>query len=278
MKKTIVILIVAVLSVVIIGWQVGARWYMLRKMYRHPQARHRVAIVPSELDLVTLNVQQGFTCNVGYAEFIVPYVSSVQLNSSYSGTAILGESDALTFALLAPWDPSAPDNTAESFKRELLKLPEGNPLRAELADPDATHLDLLINMEQTVPDPFLTVLFHNRHLFAFRTMQMILKGSMQDGSHSVHTYTTPHTRGLIRVGKDEADVSYAHASIENRTGTQAVGMLAHLPDGNQGDIKQFLLPLLKTFQFTVENLDSEDEIIKLIAHAGITPKPEENMD
>ena len=277
MKKSIAILIVAVIGVVIVGWQVGARWYMLRKVYRHPQARHRVAIVPTELDLATSQVPQGVTCNVGYAEFIVPSVSSVKLKSS-SGIAVLGESEALTFAFLAPWDPSAPNSTAESFKSELSKLPEGNPVREELAGPDATHLDLLVNMERTTPEPFLTVLFQDQHLFVFRTMQLILKGAMQDGSHSVHTYATPHTRGLIRVGKDEADVSYAHVSIENQSGTQAVGMLAHLPEGKPGDITHILPPLLKTFRFTAEHLDSEDEITELIARAGIPPKPEDQED
>ncbi len=274
MKKTIAILIVAQLGVVIVGWQVGARWYMLHKVYRHPQARHRVAIVPTELDLAAMQVPQGVTCNVGYAEFIVPSVSSVELKSS-SGIAVLGESDVLSFAFLAPWDPSAPSSTAETFKSELSKLPEGNPLREELAGPDATHLDLLINMERTTPEPFLTVLFQDQHLFVFRTMQLILKGGMQDGSHSVHTYSTEHTRGLIRVGKNEGDVSYAHVSIQNRTGTEAVGMIARLPDGKSGDITQILPPLLKTFRFTVEHLDSEDEITKLITQAGIPPKPEE---
>lgn len=277
MKKTISILIIVALGLVVVGWQVGARWYMLRKVYRHPQARHRVAIVPSELDLATLQVPQGVTCNVGYAEFIVPSVSSVELKSS-SGIAVLGESELLTFAFLAPWDPSAPSSTAESFKSELATLPEGNLLREELADPDATHLDLLVNMERTTPEPFLTVIFQDQHLFAFRTMQLILKGAMQDGSHSVHTYATPHTRGLIRVGKDEADVSYAHVSIENQSGTQAVGMIARLPDGKSGDITQTLPSLLKTLRFTVEHLDSENEITEMIAHAGIPPKPEDQED
>ena len=274
MKKSISILIIAILGVVIVGWQVGARCYMLRKVYRHPQARHRVAIVPTQLDLATLQVPQGVTCNVGYAEFVIPSAPSVDLKSS-GGIAVIGESDTLTFAFLPPWDPSAPDSTAESFKSELSKLPESNPLRAELADPDATHLDLLINMERMTPEPFLTVLFQDQHLFAFRTMQLILKGAMQDGSRSVHTYATPHTRGLILVGKDETDVSYAQVSIENQSGTQAVGMLAHLPDGKPGDITQILPPLLKTFRFTAEHLNSEDEISELIARAGVPPRPED---
>lgn len=91
------------------------------------------------IGLSTLQVPHGVTCNVGYAEFVVPSVTSVYLKSS-SGIVVLGESDVLTFAFLSPWDPSTPNSTAESFKSEFSKLPEGHPLRDELAGPDArTH-------------------------------------------------------------------------------------------------------------------------------------------
>ena len=274
MKKNIAIVIAAVFGVVLVGWQVGARWLILRKLYRHPQAQHRMAIVPTELDLATLQVPQGVTCNVGYAEFVVPSVSAVGLQSS-GGIAVLGESDALTFAFLPPDDPSATDGAVGRFKSELSKLPARHPLRAELTDPDATHLDLSISMERTTPEPFLTALFQDKHVLAFRTMQLVLKGAIPYGSHSIHTYITPQTRGLIRVGEAPGDVAVAHVSIENRAGTEGVGLIARLPAGKPGDITEILPPLLSTFRFTVDHLASHDEIAKVIAQAGIPPRAED---
>lgn len=52
-------------------------------------------------------------------------------------------------------------------------------------------------------------------------------------------------------------------------------MLAHLPGGQSADITQILPPLFKTFRFTAEHLDSDDDISELIARAGILPRLED---
>ncbi|MFH1707139.1 MAG: hypothetical protein ABIF71_04390 [Planctomycetota bacterium] len=268
MKKSAICITIGVILVVLLaGWRIGERWYLLRKVNCNPQAKYRATVVATELQLVNVQVTPGVTCNVGYAEFIIPNTSSVDMQSD--GSAVVGESDAMTFALLAPWNPSVPNEITARFKDELVKLPEGHPLREELAKPG---LDMLVQVERAAPDPFWKAVLEDRHLFAFNNCQLALKGAMQYGGHSVHTYQTPETRGLILVGKRKGDVSCATLCIENRSGTQAVGMIARLPNGKVGDIMDVLPPVVKSFRFIVSGLDSRERIMEIIEKAGIRPK------
>lgn len=274
MKKWIIG--IAVLAMLLGGWRIGARWWVLRKLYRHPEAKHRVAVVPTELDLSDVQITQGVTCNVGYAEFVIPSTYSVDLKSTDSGCAVLGETDGLWFALLAPFDPSAPDHPANGIKAELSKLPRNHPLRRRFADPDATGLDLEIHAEQCLPPALWEAAMWNDAQFAFSTAQLFYKGSSTGGGmHSVHTYKTPETRGLVRVGKNPTDLSTAHVSMENRSGTQAVGILIRTRGDSNKDVMDSFSVILKTFRFTVETVDSEDEVKRIIAEAGILPREEE---
>ena len=273
MKKWVIgiVVVVALLG----GCRVGSRWCVLRKMYCHADVKHRMSIVPSELDLSDVQVAGGVTCDVGYAEFIIPSTDSVQLKSSASG-AVLGETEAFSFAFLIPFDPSAPDKKRDEVEKELTKLPQGHPLREELAGPGKTFLDLQIYAERIVPDRFWKTVFQDSTLFAVNTRLLYQKGSTTGlGMHRVHTYHTPETRGLVLVGKEAGDLSTAHATLVNRSGTQAVGMhICTLGDGTN-DVMQIMSVILKTFKFTVENLNSGDDVKKIIAEAGILSREEE---
>ena len=278
MKKWIIgIIVLLTLGISCGGWHVAAQWWMLRKVFQHPEARHRASIIPTEIDLSSVQVAQCVTCSVGYAEFVIPFAGSVTLKSSGSGLVVLGESESLCFALLPPHDPSALNMTADSFKKEVCKLPPGHSLREQLAKPGATFLDLDIAMERALPSPYWKAAFQDRSCFTFNTIQLALKASCTGaGMSSVHTFHTPEIRGLIRIGKSAGDSRNAHVSIENRLGTQSVGMYFSLPSGREGSIRDVLLPVLATFRFTVEHLDANDKIKESIMKAGIKPRIEEH--
>lgn len=140
-NKTIGITAGVTLAILLGGWHVGSRLYILSKVYRDPQAKHRMAVVPTPLDMVGLLSAGGVTCNVGYAEFVIPSDQSVSIKSS-KGIAILGESASLSFAFLSPHDPSANDEMS-SFRLSLAKLPAGHPLRKQLASAGSTALDMI---------------------------------------------------------------------------------------------------------------------------------------
>lgn len=273
-KRTTGIIIGVVLVILLYaGQHIGMRWYRLRKLYRNLQTQHRAKIVPTELDLTDINATKGVTCNIGYAEFIIPGDSLVDLKS-VSGTSVVAKTESLTLAFLSPWNPKASKNNLAMLKQELSKLPKDNSLRKTLAGNGITTLDLEIYMERLTPEPFLKAIFSNYDLFKYNTMNLLQKSAMQIGNQSVHTYKTSETRGLIRVGKKQGDKSYAHVVIENLTGTQSVGVYVNLPKGKQGDIMDIVPSIIKTFRFTVEGLESKDKIKEIIAGAGISPRPE----
>lgn len=274
MKKWIIGL--AVLAILFGGWRVGARWWVLRKLYLHPDARHRIAVVPTELDLSNVQVTHGVTCDVGYAEFVIPSSTPVDLTSTGSGCAVFGETEGIWFALLAPFDPSAPDHTVDGFKAELSKLPKSHPLRKQFASPGATGLDLEIHAEHRLPPTLWKAAMWDDAQLAFNSAQLFHKGSSTGGGmHSVHTYKTSETRGLVRVGENPTDMSKAHVSMENRSGTQAIGMHFCLAGGSTNSVMNLFPVVLRSFRFKTENLNSKKDIKKIIAEAGILPKEEQ---
>jgi hypothetical protein len=272
-RKRIVIGLILVVILALGGWHIGARWYWVNKLYRSPEMKHRVAMVPKELDVTVASATHGVTCNVGYATFVVPVADSIELTSSRASAGVFGMSTSLFFGLVPPFDPSTLEATA--FKKDLNKLPSQHPLRQQLAGPDATFLDFEIYAERSLPDPLWKVVFQDRSALILNMAPLLHKASAtQMGMHGVYTYSCADTRGLIRVGSEEGDRSRAFVSIENNSGTQGVGMMIQLQDGKEGDVMKILPAMLKTFRFTAEELGSVDEVKSLIAQAGILPIPE----
>lgn len=267
-KKSIIT--IAALAILLGGWRVGSRRYVLRKLYRFPETTSRVQVVPTELDLSTVSNTHGATCDVGYAEFVIACAQPIDLTLSRVGAGIRGTSKTLLLGLVPPFDPSSPD--ANSFKQEFRELPLGHPIRQRLASTGSTLLDFEIYTERSMPDPLWKAILLNRADFILNTTFLAIKaGNVGGGMHSVHTYQTSDTRGLIRIGRTTEDKSMAHVYIENRSRTQGVGMILQLHDKEKGDVMNMLPTLLKTFRFTVEHLDSGDEARRLITQAGIQP-------
>jgi len=267
-KGRIGITIALAVVVLLTGWHVGARWYVLRKVYRNPESTHRVTVVPAELDLADVQVTQGVTCNVGYASFVIPDTSTLDLKSS-GGIGILGESDSLSFGLLPPWNPKA-DEAFAALKSSFDKLPKGHPMRQAVIE--GTGLDWMIQMERAHPIPFSRALSIGSEAFKLYTCQLLLKSVIPYGAGGVYTFSTPTTRGLICIGRERTDLRYATVSIEDRAQTQAVGMIARVPDGKDGEIMSILPAILKTFCFSVQGVSSTNRIAQLIVEAGIPPR------
>ena len=111
--------------------------------------------------------------------------------------------------------------------------------------------------------------------FNFYATHLLLKSIIPDGSAGVYGFATQTSEGLIYVGRERQDVSYARVVIQNLAGTLAVGMIAHVPVGMKGDIMFIRPSLLKGFRFTVESIESKDRVRELITEAGIFPKSED---
>ncbi len=271
MKKWIISIVV--LAIALAGWRVGSRWYVLHKLYHHPEVRYRAGVVATELDLSPIQAKHGVTCDVGYAEFIIPSTNAVQLKSSGEGCVVLGNTDRLSFFFLIPFNPSAPEWTNNILSQALAKLPASHPYRALAPCPGTTFLDMEIRAEQMLPESLWEACLEDWSVFVVNSILLQEKGfSVGRGMRRVHTYHTSETRGLVRVGETPDDFTKSHVSIQNRAGTQTVGMHIRTRKGCTNDVMDFVSCIVKTFRFKMENLDSKDEIRKIIAGAGIKPK------
>ena len=261
------------LTVTFGGWHVGTRWQTLRKLHLVPEMTHRLAIVPTQLNLSDANSMPGVTCNIGYAEFFLESSDAIDLYSESAG--VRGRTSSISFIFVPPFDPST--GSANDFKEQFSLLPQEHPLRHKLSDPSTTFLDFEIYVERLVPKPLWKAVFLNHTDFTLHTTMLALKASNTGGGmHSVYTYHTSDTIGLIRIGKTSVDKSFAHVYIENRSRTQGVGMVITMHDRDRGDVLRYIPTLLKTFRFTVEHLDSRDETMMLFAQAGIQPMEQQN--
>lgn len=256
----------------LIGYHVGARWYFLSKILTSPEKQQRLSIVPTELELGILHTSTKKKCNIGYATFAIPNTSTMDLKSSSEGTCILGKSESLSLAIMKPYNPKLLQ--AENVLL-LDKLSKSDPMRALFADGDI--LNIKIQTEKVIPVPFLDTLLMDNYEFKLYTSQLLLKALTPDGKNAVYTFSTPRIKGLIYVGEKSEDLRYANVSLQSQIGTQAVDMICIIPDGHDGNIMKILPLLLKTFQFTVEGLDSEAEVNKIVLKAGITPELEEDI-
>lgn len=267
-KITIIVAGVVVVLLVWAGLRVVPRWYMLHRIYSVPEMTARIAVIPTELDLAAVPMPQGKTCHVGFAEFVVPNASRVDLKASGRGTAVLGQSDSLDFLIMPPFNPRTADRMGEvqSFANE---LPEGHPMREALAN--GSSLDFLIQIQKVTPVSTWDALRMDPTEFQIYVGWLIEKGGNRLGRTSVHTFSTPTARGMVEVGMKAGDTSIAFVSFENPTGRMAVGLHARLPNGATGDVRDALIPLIKTFRFTIDAVGSEDEVRSLIAGAGIEP-------
>ena len=270
-SKWKIAIIVAGAVVVLLGWagvQIGPRWYMLHRLYSVPEMAERIAVIPTELDLASVPMPQGKTCHVGFAEFMVPNASRVDLEASGSGTAVLGQSDTLNFGIMPPHNPRSTERMAE-LQSLANELPPGDPMREAMAN--GASLDFLVQIQKMKPVSTWDALRMDPTEFQIYMGLLIQKGGNGPGSTAVHTFSTPTARGMVEVGMEAGDTSIAFVSFENPTGRVAVGFRALLPNGATGDVRDVLVPLIKTFRFTVDAIGSKEEVRRLIAGAGITP-------
>jgi hypothetical protein len=90
----------------------------------------------------------------------------------------------------------------------------------------------------------------------------------------VYTFSTRHAHGLICVGKHSGDLRYAHVSLDEPDGRIAVGFYIHLKEKSKGTVLEFIKPILNTFRFKIDSVDSKEQIKRLIEEAGIPTREE----
>jgi len=266
---TLIVLLASVIGLYF--WQRARTWRMFR---RSPDIVNRIKIVPSDLDLSTVELTNTKPCNIGYAEFALPSKYSLALYS-YNGTTIIGKSSAFEFIFMPPKNPKGTNTCIHLMKLELSKLPVTHPLVREMSDPQMTDLDFQIRIEKLTALPTLwQCLVIDKASFSDIVGRVLGKSISPYGCDGVYYYKTDATRGLLRKGQSDCHAS-AHVVIESQTRKNSLIFIINMRNDDASSVMPLLLPILKSFHFTVGNIPSEESLKALIQSTGIEPQPEE---
>ena len=271
--KITTFLYLVLLAVLVFAAAVSARFgwrcHQLKKAMPTSVARYRAAMVPVALDLTAVRVAGDQTCDIGYAEFVVPENTPLQMVSIFAGRGIKATAGSVSFAFLLPWMVPGIDLPAIAclFPDTARKRSENMPTLG----PVPNQLDLLFQMEQTLPLTWEKVMTMRTPQFTLHLANLAMKANHKIGLGGVYTFATPEIRGYIQVGEAPSDHHSAHVALQDSGSMLSVGGKFWYPPGTNDDILAFLKPVLKSFRFKVHTITSDDQIRKLIADAGIKP-------
>jgi len=253
----------------LVAFHFGGRWHVLRKLERDPRVRHRMSIVPTELNLSSVQATNGVVCDLGYAEFIVPSSEEIRLRRCAT-LGIQGEVKHLSFSFLPPYDPSKIESQTRRVAEAYARLPRKTPWRPQGKLEDMTGMDFMLHVERVTPIPKWKAVFQGRNTFAAYVALLWSKGgNVGIGMHSVRTFETADCRGFVRVGQSSGDTSFAHVVIENHAQSLCVGFYISVSEPATEDVISDLLSILKTFRFSMPDFATEEEIDARMTQAGI---------
>jgi hypothetical protein len=248
------------------GARFGLRWH---RLYRHSLIKERITVVPEKLDLSNTQVSDGIRIDIGDAHFVIPSQELVSLNSIGTGHALSGKTDTMIIVIFVPFHLSDTEERFQKLEKVLSQLPEDHPYLQKLYTPQTTALDFEILIETFTPETIRGLVFQSREAFYAKTSFLVmkaLKGPL--GAHSIYTFKTPELRGLIRAGTNPDDKSKAEMHIENIAGTIGVSIYINVTD-DQLNAVDMLTSMLSDFRFTIDEMKSKDDIVKLIYESGI---------
>lgn len=271
MKHIDKIVVGLILAIGLLGaFHFGGRWHVLRKLERDPRARHRMSIVPTELNLSSVQATNGVVCDLGYAEFIVPSSEEIRLRRCATGLGIQGEVKHLSFFFLPPIYPSKIEPQTRRVAEAYARLPRKTPWRPQGMLEDMTETDFMLYVERVTPIPKWKAVLQGRSTFAAYVALLGYKGSYVGvGMHSVRSFETADCRGYVRVGQSSGDTNFAHVVIENHAQSLGVGFYISVSEPATEDVISDLLSILKTFRFTMPDFATEEVIDARMTQAGI---------
>jgi hypothetical protein len=249
------------------------RVYAVNKFLRLPGARARAAVVPQKRTLTALPVMHPV--NLGYATFDTGSTNSISLETTTSGAAVVLTNAHFQMVFLPPFCPQETDNrTSASAKitaREarshphtlgFLQLMETNSLSGEMRMEEAREL------------PLAKILFLSSDDFLLYTITFGHKVTCLWGANEVQFFESPTGNGIVRIGKSAEDRRFAGVFFASADGTRAIGYQLLLSATCPSGIAEVLDPVIRSFQFTAEDISDREKVKALIRKAGILQRPE----
>ncbi len=106
--------------------------------------------------------------------------------------------------------------------------------------------------------------------FSLYLLKLTSKARNNWGSNEIWSFTTPHIKGIVRVGQEgPRDRQRAVVYLASLDGSRNLTLIAVLLHGSTKDIGAAIEPILASFQFTIDKVSDNVEIMRLISEAGI---------
>jgi hypothetical protein len=252
----------------------GLRYSALERVLRRPEARQRLAVQPSSRTLTTLPHVQ--TINLGYATFDTGSTNPISIEGTSNGAAVLLTNRDVSMAFLPPYGLEDPRNRssakvspgearAHPHTLAYMQQLEGDQVTAEMA------------MEETRILPFSKLLRMSNDDFLAYSMRIALKAGNSAGLKEVQFFNAPDAKGIVRIGKNTNDNRFAAVFLASPDGARKVNLLLRVCGSSSSDIWASLDPILRSFRFTADTVDSRDRVKALIRAAGIRQREDSQL-
>lgn len=269
----------AIWAIAVIGvLGIAAGPFVLRGVLRHrtidrllgniPHGRERITVMPTIKTLATVPTAVH-SVNLGYATFDMGTNAPIYITAEEMHTAVVITNADFGFRFAGPFGVGELKNSTVSLEDIAARARAGSRLaryvETQLSDMVASQIE----MEQTQLLPFSRTTLLLSDDFSLYLLKLTSKARNNWGSNEIWSFTTPYIKGIVRVGQGPTDRQRAVVYLASLDGSRNLTLMAVLLHGSTKDIGAAIEPILASFQFTIDKVPDNIEIMRLISKAGI---------
>lgn len=279
MRRTTVWAFAAIAAIGLFGMVAGPfvvrgafRYYAVqRALSKLPYAEERLAVLPKTRMLTASTPVQPV--NLGYATFDMGTTDPIYIATvGDRGMVVITNAD-FGFRLTAPYAVGESTNSAIPTPDIAVRAKAGSHLARYVEMGLTDMVAAQVEMEETHILPISRIALMTKDDFYLYALKLVSKAGLTWGDNEIWSFTTPHIKGIVRIGEGPDDRRTAMVNLASLDGTRNLTMLVFLVRDSKADIALALDPILASFQFTIDRVRDRDEIKRLISNAGIPTRP-----
>lgn len=233
-----------------------------------------MAIVPTRRTLT--NQAPVHVINLGYATFDTGSTNQLFIESRAESAVILLTNHDIGIGFLPPHAPTK-NMTSVISASEARKHPK---TFAYMMQWETDDVAAEIDCEETYLLPLLKLVFMKNDDFLLYSSKVGVKLSWLSQCERVEGFQSPYAKGIVRYLTNSAYGEHPNKYLgavgffKSLDGNKGIGFKFQLNDPSSTNLATYLDPMLRSFQFTVDNVDDREAITALIRDAGI-PQPKQ---
>ena len=241
------------------------RVHALNKFCSHPGVRQRLAVVPTKRTFAA--APTAGRIDIGYATFSLGgETPRVETDNRFPVITVVASDFHVAF--LPPFNPQkeikpAFDAAAQDSKRS-------PAMRKELALWATGEVAREIRVEETRPLTLRELFFMPADEFETYVFRAAEKGTFAScGANEVFSFTSPTAKGVVRIGSSPSDRHRIQAMIVSPDNIRGVSVIFNVENPPPTGLPPAVESLLASFAFTVDRIEGDEQIKKLILGKGI---------